>query len=185
MTDEGAIADRVCAIVAKTMRIPVERVKLDSNLMDDLGAESIDFAEMIFALEAEFRIELEPASVFDKLEEALGRDVLAVHGALTERGAKILRERMPEVDPSTIVSGISVFDVQMLFTPATWVRAVQEVLDARPDRCPGCDSDHLVAEKISLLKCQQCGREVNSPAQGEVLTAWARRFADTRPDASR
>jgi acyl carrier protein len=50
-----AVIDDVRAIIAKSLNIPVERLTPDSRL-DELGAESLDVIEIVFALEEKFDI---------------------------------------------------------------------------------------------------------------------------------
>ena len=179
------ISETVRAAIAQTLRVPLEQVKSDSNLAEDLEAESIDFAEIIHWLQTEFKIELYPGGVFSKLEELFGDGVLAKKGKLTDVGAKVMRERMPELDPSKIAPGMWTYDIQMLFTTATWARAVQEILEARPRVCPNCDSDRLQPTRISHLACAECETEVKCPTHEEVIETWARPFLESAPDATR
>ena len=54
-----ALETKLKNIVAEHLGIEsVEAVQLDSNLIDDLGADSLDMVEMIMALEEAFGIEV-------------------------------------------------------------------------------------------------------------------------------
>jgi acyl carrier protein len=50
-----AIIDDVRSIVAESLKIPVERLTPDTRL-EELGAESLDVIEIVFALEEKFDI---------------------------------------------------------------------------------------------------------------------------------
>ncbi len=52
-----AITDEVRQIISKELKIPFERLTPDTALQD-LGAESLDFQEIIFALEEKFDISI-------------------------------------------------------------------------------------------------------------------------------
>lgn len=59
MTDESiAIESRVIRIVAEALDVKPSMVQLHSSLIDDLGAESIDFLDVLFRLETEFGIRI-------------------------------------------------------------------------------------------------------------------------------
>lgn len=59
MTDDrGSIQARVAAVVAEALDAPLDRVTEDASLIDDLGAESIDFLDILFRLESEFGIKI-------------------------------------------------------------------------------------------------------------------------------
>ena len=49
------IVDEVRQVIAKTLKIPVDRLALDTRL-EDIGAESLDVIEIVFELEEKFGI---------------------------------------------------------------------------------------------------------------------------------
>ena len=51
----AAIIDDVRSIIAKSLNIPVEKLTPETHL-DELGAESLDVIEIVFALEEKFDI---------------------------------------------------------------------------------------------------------------------------------
>lgn len=53
-----SVESRVKAIIAEQLGISEEDVQLESRLMEDLGADSLDKVELIMAIEAEFEIEI-------------------------------------------------------------------------------------------------------------------------------
>jgi len=55
MSDE--LAERVLSVIAASKRIPRERVTLDGTL-EDLGLDSFDQLNLLFALESEFNISI-------------------------------------------------------------------------------------------------------------------------------
>jgi len=50
-----AITDEVMQIISKELKVPIERLAPDTALRD-LGAESLDLIEIVFALEEKFDI---------------------------------------------------------------------------------------------------------------------------------
>ena len=50
----SSTADQLIAIVAEQLRIPAEQVTLESSLIDDLGADSLDVVDLSIAIEEEF-----------------------------------------------------------------------------------------------------------------------------------
>ncbi len=61
------IFEKVQQITAKQLEIEEEEVTLESNLDDDLGADAIDFIEILIAIEEEFDIEI-PDEDAEKLD---------------------------------------------------------------------------------------------------------------------
>ncbi len=54
---DEAIVDQVTGIISKQLRIPIEQLTPTTPLQE-LGAESLDFIEIIFALEETFEIDI-------------------------------------------------------------------------------------------------------------------------------
>lgn len=96
------IFKKVVSIMEDALGSDPEDIKPPSRLMADLGAESIDFLDIVFRLEKEFglgkidRNELFPESIFQ------GDASLVKDGKVTEVGLKELRTKMPFADPKAI-----------------------------------------------------------------------------------
>ena len=52
------VFDEVKKVLAGELSVKPEQVKLESKLNDDLGADSLDAAEVVLALEEKFAIEI-------------------------------------------------------------------------------------------------------------------------------
>ena len=52
------IFEKVREIVAEQLGISEDEIKLETNFVDDLGADSLDTVELIMAFEEEFDIEI-------------------------------------------------------------------------------------------------------------------------------
>jgi len=52
------IVEKVIDIVSKELDINKDKIKLESRLAEDLGADSLDAVELIMALEDEFDIQI-------------------------------------------------------------------------------------------------------------------------------
>ena len=50
--------DKIRAVIAKQLDIPVENITAESKLIDDLKADSLDVVELIMDLEQEYGIEI-------------------------------------------------------------------------------------------------------------------------------
>lgn len=53
------IFEKVQAIIAEGLNISKEQITMDTHLVDDLGADSLDAVELIMALEDEFGLEVD------------------------------------------------------------------------------------------------------------------------------
>lgn len=50
--------EKVSALIAKQLALEPEEVKLSSNIVEDLDADSLDVVELMMAIEEEFDIEV-------------------------------------------------------------------------------------------------------------------------------
>jgi acyl carrier protein len=115
MTDQD-INERVRVIVADSLGRKLDDVKVDSVLMTDLGAESLDFLDIVFRLEREFGIEITRGEMERASRGDMTAEEFAPGGVISEVGLARLRELMPEardriqpgLRPSTILSLFSV-----------------------------------------------------------------------------
>ncbi|MFW6319002.1 MAG: acyl carrier protein [Bacillota bacterium] len=72
--------EKIKGIIADELGIEEDSIELDSDLTDDLGADSLDAVELIMAIEEEFDIEIDDTAaqkiktvqdIVDYLEEVL------------------------------------------------------------------------------------------------------------------
>lgn len=69
-----AVFDKVKEIIVNELKVDADKITLDTNLKDDLGADSLDAVEIVMALEDEFSIsipdeEIQNISTVKKLVE--------------------------------------------------------------------------------------------------------------------
>ena len=110
------IEESVRTIVAESLGRKLEEVQLGSILMDDLGAESLDFLDIVFCIEREFEIEITRGEMERASRGEMSPDEFAPGGVISEAGLARLRTLMPEaadriqpgLRPSTILSLFSV-----------------------------------------------------------------------------
>ena len=50
--------DRIAGIIAETSGLPREQITPESHVIDDLGIDSLDFLDIVFAIDKEFGIKV-------------------------------------------------------------------------------------------------------------------------------
>jgi acyl carrier protein len=131
---------KVQEIVADALYVEKDECVESAKLMSDLGAESIDFLDIIFRLEQEFGIKLPKGDIESKARGSLSEEEFAVNGVIQDIGLENLKRAMPEVNPNDIRTGFLQRDIPTLFTVGTFVRMVNEKLG---------DASQVVALKSS------------------------------------
>jgi acyl carrier protein len=110
-----AISGKVTKVLVEALNVDEDEVTPAATLQGDLGAESIDFLDIVFRLEREFGIkiprgELFPESVFQ------GSPEFVSDGRVTDQGMVELRSRMPYADLDTFDHDRRLSAVPDLFT---------------------------------------------------------------------
>src|SRR5829696_3944368 len=129
MPSQDEIFNKVSATLVEALNVDEEDVKRTSTLQGDLGAESIDFLDIVFRLEREFGIkiprgELFPESIFQ------GDPDFVQNGRVTEKGLEELRQRMPFADLSGFEKSPEVSKLSDLFTVDLITRYIHGKLNA-------------------------------------------------------
>ncbi len=94
MPDTNEVHARVTKVLVQSLGVEEDDVIPSATLQGDLGAESIDFLDIMFRLEREFSIKIERHELFP---DPISPDdpILARDGRLTDAGLTALRLRMP------------------------------------------------------------------------------------------
>jgi acyl carrier protein len=124
MPSQEEIFTKVSATLVEALNVDEEEIKPTSTLQGDLGAESIDFLDIVFRLEREFAIkiprgELFPESIFQ------GDPEFVQDGRVTDKGLAELRARMPFADLSGFEKNPEVSAISDLFTVDMITRYIQ------------------------------------------------------------
>jgi acyl carrier protein len=145
MLSREEIFAKVSATLVEALNVDAEEIIPTATLQGDLGAESIDFLDIVFRLERDFglkipRGELFPESIFQ------GDPEFVQDGRVTEKGLAELRERMPFADLSRFERQPEVSAVSDLFTVDLITRYIQGKL-GRP--CGGSKMGRVLSEQAS------------------------------------
>jgi len=131
MTNTSTTKDEIMAIfpkVAETMAdalgCDVEKVKLDASLIDDLGAESIDFLDIVFRLERAFKVKIPRGKILEEARGDLSESEFDKGGVVSEAGVERLKSFLSEVPAERFKSPLAVADIPRLFTTETFCKMV-------------------------------------------------------------
>jgi acyl carrier protein len=122
------IFEKVRQTLVDALSVEDDEVTEEATLTGDLGAESIDFLDIVFRLEKAFGIKIPQ-------EELISRDVLSNpeyvnDRKLNEAGLKALKEAMPHADLTQFEQDPDIDKISDVFTVGTIVRFVEAKLAA-------------------------------------------------------
>lgn len=120
----------VCEVVSEALGVDTEEVELGASLTDDLGAESIDFLDIVFRAEQKFNVKIAPGEMFggnsihDALEHLglVRRDEIKTE--LNQHDREEFKRRLPFLDEGQLGRVTTVDEVFTLFTVEYCVRFV-------------------------------------------------------------
>jgi acyl carrier protein len=121
---QDEIYTKVSATLVEALNVEEDEISPTSTLQGDLGAESIDFLDIVFRLEREFGIkiprgELFPESIFQ------GDPDFVQNGRVTTKGLDELKARMPFADLAEFEKNPDVSNLSDLFTVELITRYIQ------------------------------------------------------------
>jgi acyl carrier protein len=127
MPSRDEILKTVTEVMVDALGVDAEEVTMDAALTSDLGAESIDFLDIVFRLEKTFNIKIPREELFP---ENLTSDPKYVKdGVLTADGVAALKERLPYADTKDFESDPKVSNIADLFTVGMITRYLERKLN--------------------------------------------------------
>ena len=123
------IQQQVQEVLVKALGVDDDEVTTEATLMGDLGAESIDFLDIVFRLEKAFGIKIPREELFPA-EDLMNNSELIHNGKLTEKGLAVLREKMPHTDLSEFEKDPDINKMGDLFTVNAIINYIEGKLNA-------------------------------------------------------
>jgi acyl carrier protein len=119
---------KVKDVLVDALGVDDDEVTPDAVIKDDLGAESIDFLDIMFRLEKAFGIKIPRGEM---MPENLQNDPELVQGGVvTPKGIAMLKEKMPHSDFTEFEKDPKLDHMSRLFTVDAVVNYVQRKLGA-------------------------------------------------------
>lgn len=115
MSASEEIYGKVARVLAETLYVDESKLTPTTTLQGDLGAESLDFLEIVFRLEHEFGIEILEDELFPR-SAFQGNPNFVREGRVTDQGMSELRARLPYVDLGNFDQNRQLSTVSDLFT---------------------------------------------------------------------
>ena len=123
------ILQQVQEVLVDALGADDDEVTIEATLMGDLGAESIDFLDIVFRLEKAFAIKVPREELFPA-ESLMNNPEFVKNGKFTETGLTELREKVPHTDLSTFEKDPDINKLGDLFTVEAIVNYVESKLNA-------------------------------------------------------
>jgi acyl carrier protein len=132
MTQE-AIFEKLKPLIVEILGVAPERIRMESVLVADLGAESIDLLDLSFQIEARFGVTIEANEMEREAKKRLAGGAYEKDGVLTEEALAEIRKSTTGLDPEKLKAGLRKFDLPALLTVAFFVHLIARKLAAREE----------------------------------------------------
>ncbi len=120
------IFSKVRDVLVDALAVDEDEVSANASLVGDLGAESIDFLDIVFKLEQAFGFKIGQGELFP---ENVAQDPRYVkEGKVTAEGIAALKSRLPHLDFAKWEQNPEITKVAQLFTVETIVKFVEKKL---------------------------------------------------------
>ncbi|HEV2972284.1 MAG TPA: acyl carrier protein [Pirellulales bacterium] len=127
MPSQEEIFEKVRTALVDALGVDEEEVTPTATMVGDLGAESIDFLDIVFRLEKAFSIKIPRGELFP--EDILNNAEYLSDGKVTAAGIAQLKKRMPFADLSKFEANPVVQDFVLVLTVQDLVRYVESKLN--------------------------------------------------------
>ena len=117
------VFEKVKAALMDALQVDDDEVTADATMVGDLGAESIDFLDIVYKLERAFDIEIPREELFP--DDILTSSEFVQDGKVTPEGLEQLKARMPFADLTRFETNPLVQDFANLLTVSDLCRYVE------------------------------------------------------------
>jgi acyl carrier protein len=128
MPTKEEVFEKVQAALVDALGVDDDEVTPEATLVGDLGAESIDFLDIVFRLEKAFEIEIPRSELFP--EDILTNAEYVEDGKVTDAGIAELKARLPFADLSKFETNPVVQDFGNLLTVSDLCRYIESKVGA-------------------------------------------------------
>ncbi len=125
---EQEVFEKLIPLIREVTGARAEQIKMESGLMDDLGAESIDLLDLSFLIEEAFSVTLEADEFEQRAGGRLAGGDYEVDGVLTDAALAELREALPEIPADKLSPGLKKIELPGVLNVAVFVHLIQRKL---------------------------------------------------------
>lgn len=125
---EQEVLDKLKPLIREVTGARDDQIRMDTVLMQDLGAESIDLLDLSFLIEETFNVTLEA----DEFEQQAGKripdGVYEKDGYLTNEALEELKKELPEVPAEYLKPGLKKIELPSVLNVSVFVHLIQRKL---------------------------------------------------------
>ena len=129
---ETEIFEKLLPLIREVTGAKEDQVRMESNLMEDLGAESIDLLDLSFLIEETFGTTIEADEFEQQASGQITDGEYERDGYLTAEALEQLKKALPEVPPEKLRAGLKKIELAAVLNVAVFVHLIQRKLAEKP-----------------------------------------------------
>jgi acyl carrier protein len=129
--NETEIFESLVPLMREVTGARAEQIGMDSNLMADLGAESIDLLDLSFLIEERYGVTIEADDFERQVSQRLVDGRYERDGYLTSEALAELQKALPEVPAAKLAPGLKKIELPSVLNVAVFVHLIQRKLAAK------------------------------------------------------
>jgi acyl carrier protein len=133
---EHDILEQLQPLLVEVLGVRPDEIHPHSELVADLGAESIDLLDLTFRIEESFKVRIEANELEREAVRQMPGGVYEKDGYLTAEALVEIRRAAPELDPAKLVTGLRKQDIPALLTVGFFVSMIGRKLTASGEGDP-------------------------------------------------
>jgi acyl carrier protein len=178
LVSEARVVEEIKKSIGESLRIDPASIAAENSLIQDLGAESLDFLDINYRLEQAFGIRIARHFVLEHVEELFGEGAaIDDKGCLTERGAQLLKIRL-EDHRGMLEAGMELDQATALITVQSMARGIMDILSSLPESCPHCGGARWKSDDGARIGCGACGKDAVFKNGDELIQEWLKRVQE-------
>lgn len=125
---EKEVFKKLVPLIREVTGVREEQIKMESCLMYDLGAESVDLLDFSFLIEEIFDITIEADEFEEQASKRIPGGVYEKDGLITDEALEELRKALPEVPAKYLKPGLKKIELPSVLNVAVFVHLIQRKL---------------------------------------------------------
>ena len=132
-----AVLHAVKQCIVDAVGVSYDEITLHSQIVNDLGADSLDLVELVYLIETRFKISLQRGAIMKRIQSVMPEDeFLDNEGFVTAAGKAMIRRELPELAAVQFAEKMPFNTVVYYFTVEIFVNLIARAIDinASPEK---------------------------------------------------
>jgi acyl carrier protein len=181
LISEATVLEEIKKAIGETLKIDPGTIQPEHSIMNDLGADSLDFLDINYRLEQVFGVKMARHLVLEHIEDMFGEGTaIDENSQLTDKGVALLQVRLGDNLPVELRPGMEMDEIPPLVTVQAMVKGTMDILDSLPEKCGSCGKAGWKSKSPVQIQCGACEAEATFTDGDTLIKAWLKKIQDEK-----